>query len=186
MLLWLIKKCGYKDFQCACLTFHPTSLRFDITDSVKFGNKVRKTSGNKLWNSLKRMSKFLKINLKKTTLLLLLWFSLFCAFLFPTQMQSLKLGPFFLTDTFTGKVAHGVNKYQLITFFFLIQRLEFNHRLVGTIYSFSGINNEFRLRANEQVMSSLKGFLINKWFFFSELVCYCITSAGFFKLRASR
>lgn len=34
-------------------------------------------------------------------------------------MQSLKLGPFFLTDTFTGKVAHGVNKHQLITFFFL-------------------------------------------------------------------
>lgn len=109
------------------------------------------------------MSNILKINFKKTTLLFLLWFSLFCAFLFPTQMQSLKLGPFFLTDTFTGKVAHGVNKHQLITFsFFLIQRLEFNHRLVETIYSFSGINNEFRLRANEQVMSSLKGFLINK------------------------
>lgn len=86
---------------------------------------------------------------------------------FPTQMQSLKLGPLFLTDIFTGKAAHGVNKHQLISLFFvclffLIQRLEFNHRLAGTIYSFFGINNEFRLRANEQVMSSLKGFLINK------------------------
>lgn len=64
------------------------------------------------------MSKILKINFKKTTLLLLPWFSLSCAFLFPTQMQSLKLGPLFLIDTFTGKMAHGVNKHQLITFIF--------------------------------------------------------------------
>lgn len=38
---------------------------------------------------------------------------------FTTQMQSLKLGPLFLTDIFTGKAAHGVNKHQLISLFFV-------------------------------------------------------------------
>lgn len=47
-----------------------------------------------------------------------------------------------------------------------------------TIYSFSWINNEFRLRANEQVYAPSEDFcFVND--LFSELVCYCIISAGF-------
>lgn len=143
------------------LLCHPGSSTFAQQQNLSpFLSHLTEVIWGQAMNFIKSKEEGLRINCKTKLFTLFFCSKVFSVFslssLFPplTQMQSLTSEPSSLLCYFHQIAAH----WGTSSTGWIFHQLKFNHRLAGTIYSFSGINNEFRLRANEHVYTPSKDF----------------------------